>query len=132
MTSLFMGDPNPWRIVIMSKVFLNIKRIANFIFNIPYLKYEFEVHNLGNNKSIIVDLGCGTGQFLKSLKEKFPQHEYFGVDTLLTENISSDNLHLISGNLFDFVNTDTFQNSKMVILNSVIEHLGQNDITYIQ
>lgn len=113
----------------MSKDFLKkIKKLFNFIFDISYLKYESEVEKLDGKESVVIDLGCGDGSFLRSLKSKFPQHKYIGVDVVIKESFSIDGARLISGNLLDFVETDEFFQAKVVILNDVLEHLNKEEI----
>jgi 2-polyprenyl-3-methyl-5-hydroxy-6-metoxy-1,4-benzoquinol methylase len=106
----------------------NIKKFLNFSLNISYIKYEIEVEKLGDSAAVVLDLGCGGGELLYSLKAKFPQHEYIGVDRIIKENSSKDGVKLIPGNLFDFINTEKFIEAKIIFLNDVIEHLSQEEI----
>lgn len=105
-----------------------LRKLLNRYLNIPTIKYDLEIAKIGTEKSLIVDLGCGNGKLLRSLKLKFPIHDYIGVDTALESDEIIDGVHLISEDLFTFANSERIRNARIIILNDVIEHLNYPDI----
>ena len=106
-----------------------LKRLVGLCLNLPAIQYQMAVDRLGVDPGLVVDLGCGDGALLLSLRSKFPHHEYVGVDVSLRVDRVLPGVNLISGDLFAFVESARFSDARVVILNEVIEHLSQEEIT---
>jgi SAM-dependent methyltransferase len=107
----------------------SVKRLVNLCLNISVNQYHMAVEGLGVRRGLVVDLGCGDGALLRSFRAKFPHHDYVGVDASLKEDDLEEGIRLIRGDLFDFVNSGSFAEARIVILNDVLEHLTQEEIT---
>ena len=75
-----------------------------------------------HNRGDIIDVGCGTCQLLRYLREKGWKGEYYGIDLKKYEGRKyPENVHLIVGNVFSIV----LPKVKTAILYNILEHVDE-------
>ena len=78
------------------------------------------------NKSVL-DVGCGTGRFLKTIASSLPHKKLVGMDVSVPNTPqNSSEIDFIIGNIIDF---DIEEKFDVVYSNQVIEHIAPVDIT---
>lgn len=74
---------------------------------------------LENSKKVL-DVGCGSGELLKSLSKIYPKKYFFGIDPFLSSDIIySDSCKIYKNDLFSF-NESNFD---LIMLNHSFEHM---------
>lgn len=88
-----------------------------------YLRILMHDHK-PNDVFSLVDIGCGGGTFLMSVKKLFPNAQLMGVDVSETaiQNLQSLKIDCICSSLYDF---DTNKKFDYITSSQVLEHLNQ-------
>ncbi len=80
--------------------------------------------------SCLLDIGCGDGQFLMSLRERYPEADLHGLDWNFTEStrriLESKRITLLNG-LVEQVDLGV-ERYDVITMNQIVEHLWQPDI----
>lgn len=88
-----------------------------------YLKYLLKHHKKQDSFSLI-DVGCGGGNFLYSVKHYFPNSNVIGVDVseIAIKNLKKINIDGIHSSLYNFESSSKFD---YIISSQVLEHLNK-------
>lgn len=92
--------------------------------NTSLLPFEFKLTQLiAENKDLesLIDLGCGTGRFLRKVESVLGDAQGFEVATLLVERLQQYGRKVIQGGIEEFLKSEI--NADVVTLLEVVEHL---------
>ena len=99
------------------------KKHKNWMNNPNYLLFNQINNFIQNNKNgKILDLGCGTGLFLKYLFKKNSNYDLTGVDIIVNKNNKNKNIKFIKKEIYNFVPKTKY---KFIISIAVIEHVSK-------
>lgn len=88
-----------------------------------YISYLFQKHSKEDSFSLI-DVGCGGGSFLNSVKHYFPNAEIYGVDVseLAINNLKKIGIDGEVSSLYDFQTAHPYD---YIVSSQVLEHLNR-------